>query len=295
MLGKTDLEYEKDRIRQSERTIDNLKRLYAVLFSLSFAIVAQGAATKISTATAMGEFSLQALLLNAEMTASFLITAGLFYYQGDRFLDIMFAREPLGVVTPFSFGLNYAINVCQMIPFYLMAHGLSVDNTAAVGFTWYFVAYTFLIMLGLTLLFIRRFVNFMKRQSEPRPIASLGAFWVLMNSLLLFVVIISWMAWRSWGQVQCPTNGASSGSTAFLATFGVLVLIRDILDFSTAWRVVYPTPRYTRYGRIMVRFGTVQAQDKAWRVGFIIFVAIIFLIVGSDLWNLFELRAVCKF
>ncbi|MGR9179740.1 hypothetical protein ACU8OR_30030 (plasmid) [Rhizobium leguminosarum] len=72
MAGKTEADYEKDRVRQSERTIDNLKRLYAVLFSLSFAIVAQGAATKITAATSAGDFSLQTLLLNAEMTASFL-------------------------------------------------------------------------------------------------------------------------------------------------------------------------------------------------------------------------------
>ncbi|CAM3780231.1 hypothetical protein G6L26_024350 (plasmid) [Agrobacterium radiobacter] len=287
MAGKSDADFEKDRLRQSERT-------YAVLFSLSFAIVAQGAATKITTATIAGDFSLQALLLNAEMTASFLITAGLFYYQGDRFLDIMFAREPLGVVTPFNFGLNYAINVCQMIPFYLMAHGLSFENTSTVGFTWYFVAYTFLIVLGLMLLFIRRFANFMKRHKEPRPIATLGAFWVFMNSLLLLVVIVLWMAWRSWGHVACPTNGATTGSTVFLVTFGIMVLLRDILDFSTAWRVVYPTPRYTRFGRVMAWFSTVQAQDKAWRVGFIIFVAIIFMILSSGLWNLFDLRAVCK-
>ncbi|NTI23603.1 hypothetical protein G6M87_17175 [Rhizobium rhizogenes] len=44
----------------------------------------------------------------------------------------------------------------------------------------------------------------------------------------------------------------------------------------------------------MAWFGTVRAQDKAWRAEFIVFVTIIFLILGSGRWNLFERRAACK-
>lgn len=293
MAGKTLAEYEKDRLRQSERTIDNLKRLYAVLFSLSFAIVAQGTVVKILLATDAGDFSIKSILLNTEMTVSFLITAGLFYYQGDRFLDIMFAREPLGEITRFHFGLNYAINVCQMIPIYLMAHGLSYDNTIKVGFTWYFVAYTSLIILGLTLLFIKRIAQMIRPRKEPRPVAALGAFWALMNSLMLFAIISLWALYREWG-IDCPTNGASTASFTFLLVFGALVLSRDLIDFSTAWRVVYPTPRNTKFGKILVHFYSKSAQTEAWRIAFFVFALIIFMVLYFDMWNILQLRDVCK-
>lgn len=49
VTGKSDKpdEVEKDLIRQGERTIDNLKRLFAFVFAFSFGVVATGAYAKL--------------------------------------------------------------------------------------------------------------------------------------------------------------------------------------------------------------------------------------------------------
>ncbi len=100
-------EDERDRIRQSERTIDNLKRLYAVLFSLSFGIVAVESMKKIGVFTDPSAYAVGPLMLHVEITISFIFTAGLFYYQGDRFLDTVYAKHPLAPAKPAHFGADY--------------------------------------------------------------------------------------------------------------------------------------------------------------------------------------------
>ncbi len=79
-----------------KRTIDNLKRLYAVLFSISFGIVAFGVFKKLERYEDPNMvYSWYSFFVEAELTVAFVMTAGLFYYQGDRFLDVSYARGPL--------------------------------------------------------------------------------------------------------------------------------------------------------------------------------------------------------
>lgn len=90
---------EKGLIRQGERTIDNLKRLFAVVFAASFGLAGAAIADKVrSVLTDATSFpSPETVLINLEMTVVFVITAGVFYHKSARFLDIRYARHPLAL------------------------------------------------------------------------------------------------------------------------------------------------------------------------------------------------------
>lgn len=97
---------ETDLIRQGERTIDNLKRLFAVVFALSFGVVATGAIEKLRPLLTTPDASAPPWwlwLLNLEMTGVFVVTAGVFYHQSAKFLDIRYAKDPLSEAHPMGF------------------------------------------------------------------------------------------------------------------------------------------------------------------------------------------------
>lgn len=84
-----------DLVRQGERTMDNLTRLFAVVFALSFGIACNGAYAKLKPALLSGNSPPGWLwVLNIEMMTVFLVTAAVFYHQSVKFLDIRYAKAP---------------------------------------------------------------------------------------------------------------------------------------------------------------------------------------------------------
>lgn len=98
----------RDLVRQGERTVDNLKRLFAVVFALSFAIVVHGILARLNHVVLPpgASIPLWRWLLNIEMVAVFMVTAAVFYHQSLKFLDIRYAKEPLSEAHPIGFRLR---------------------------------------------------------------------------------------------------------------------------------------------------------------------------------------------
>src|SRR5262249_31449577 len=73
-----------DLVRQGERTIDNLKRVFAVVFALSFGFVGLSIVDKIkpilTDASAIVPDAVT-WIVNIEMVTMFIVTAGVFYHQ----------------------------------------------------------------------------------------------------------------------------------------------------------------------------------------------------------------------
>jgi uncharacterized membrane protein len=150
-------EEQKDIIRQRERTIDNLKRLFAMIFSISFGVLAQSVIGKLEPILTGDELAIPPLhtwILNGEMIAVFAITGGVFYHQSTKFLDIRYAKQPLSEAHPLGFAFDYAALAFTVAPFFLMAHFLDQKFTHSIGFIWFFFAYLLLIAQGLVLLFL---------------------------------------------------------------------------------------------------------------------------------------------
>ena len=132
---------ERELVRQGERTVDNLKRLFAFVFAISFGVIATGAIEKlrpILTNPAVPAPPLLTWSINIEMLEVSVITAGVFYHQGAKLLDTRYARHPLSEVHPFGFAWDYLTLVITMVPFFFMAHSFHPSVTHEVGYTWFF-------------------------------------------------------------------------------------------------------------------------------------------------------------
>jgi hypothetical protein len=271
-------------VRQGERTIDNLKRLVAVIFALSFGIAGLSVIKRIenvlSTSGSMGA-GRPVLILNIEMLAVFTVTAAIFYHQGTKFLDHRYASKPWSEAHPFGFALDFITLVLTMVPFYFMAHSLSPDITHRVGYTMYFWSYSTLIYVGLLLLVVAEIRHFpvirdriFKERLNPDEInrdRRLRSFWFVMNSLTLIAIMTLFNHEVSSGNA-CPTNGSPF---KFLYIFGAIALFRDILDYTFAWRYIYPVPSSIREARpaILIRVAT----DHLWVAYVTSFVCITYL------------------
>jgi hypothetical protein len=64
------------------------------------------------------------------MLVVFVITAGVFYHQSAKFLDIRYAKKPLSIAQPFGFAFDYLMLVLTVAPFYLMASAFHPDVTS---------------------------------------------------------------------------------------------------------------------------------------------------------------------
>lgn len=292
----TDEEIRRERIRQSERTVDNLKRLYAVLFAISFGVVAASTYEKIQDFEKLSEISIETLFLHAEITIAFIVTAGLFYYQGDRFLDVVYAKEPLAPVGPFQFGIDYLVNVFTMVPFFLMAHALAGKFTSTVGFTWFFVAYVLLIGFGLALLIFRDVFSLIQKPAAELPaISALKVFWLSMNSLLLLCLVAIYVIFISLGDT-CPANYHDKSVFGFPLLMGLLIFTRDYLDFTRGWAILYPVDVNSKHARLLAPIPWLTrkfARVVARIVSFFVIALLILLIWKFGLWDLAALGSQC--
>ena len=245
-------EAEKDLIRQGERTVDNLKRLFAFMFAISFGVLATSAIEELRpvlTNLSVPPRSTAAWLLIFEMWSVFVVTAGVFYHQGAKFLDNRYARHPISEVHPFGFAWDYLTLVITMVPFFFMAHSLHPSVTHVVGYTWFFGFYIALLGSGLILLVLAqiRHSEFVRNRLFGEILAAteiaiegvLRTYWLLMNSFILLLILLLFSAYV-WASTPCPTSPKQGEIPYFLYLFGALALMRDYLDYRYAWRFLYP-------------------------------------------------------
>lgn len=238
-----------DLVRQGERTMDNLKRLFAVVFALSFGIAGNGAYAKLKPVLLSGSQPPGWLwALNIEMMAVFLVTAAVFYHQSVKFLDIRYAKAPHSEAHPWGFAWDYIQLVLTAAPFFLMANSLASDVTHAVGYIWYFSSYVVLLGFGLVLLVISEIRHsplirhgIWGEKIAPEEIAREGqlrAYWMVMNSTILLLLLVGF--WYSSSGGSCPAHPRDMSGAWFLYGFGIVALLRDFLDFRWAWPFLYP-------------------------------------------------------
>jgi hypothetical protein len=244
-------EEDRDLIRQGERTVDNLKRLFAVVFAISFGVLGQNVIERLRPIFSDAHATVPPLaiwMIYGGMIGVFCITAGVFYHQSVKFLDVRYAKAPLTEAHPFGFAFDYAILVLTAAPFFLMAHSLNRLVTARVGFTLFFVSYMILIGSGLSLLIlgdirhlsvVRRVLlreTFPDEELERQWIIS--RYWLVMNSFFFLLLMCLFAASTDWE--PCPTAGRGNNISWFMYVFGVVTISRDLLDYRYAWRFLYP-------------------------------------------------------
>lgn len=230
--------------RQSDRSVDNLRSLYAVLFALSLGLALTGAYDKVHAAlVAQAAFNPVSLALHGLVTLSFLATLSLFHYQTDRYLDVAYRREGLAEIRPPVFLLDLVRGLLAMAPIYLMAQSLGAVPFRQVGFTWFVLA-SALFLLSNTL-FLSWSAAPRRRGAEGAPdqeasrIDALRVFWLLLNSACMVLLFVVYRVFRSAGEV-CPARGEAGLQVGFVAAFCLVLLARDLVDISQSWPILHP-------------------------------------------------------
>lgn len=252
-------ELAKHLLRQRERTIDNVKRLFAVVFALSYTVAGRNAFEKILpvlNGERLAPIPWQSWFANIETLAVFTVTAAVFYHQGAKFLDWRYASGSHDEAHPLGFAWDFFTLITTMVPFILMANSLDPRATSKAGFTAFFFSYILLLTWGLVLLVLAemRHTNWFRSrvlrdeklsEGELRRDSALRRYWLLMNSIVVLVIAIVFGV-DIWSGDTCPTR-TGAHFPSFLAVFGVIALSRDWLDFAWSWPVLYPvrsdTPR----------------------------------------------------
>jgi len=300
---------ERDLIRQGERTVDNLKRLFAFVFSLSFASIGAAAATKLlPILTGSPPPPVGAWVLNAEMLLVFVVTAGVFFHQSAKFLDNRYARHPLSEANWLGFAMDYFTQVGTAAPFFFMAYAFSPLVTQKIGYIGFFGFYVLLLSFGLLLLLlqtlrhskrIRAFMAEVLAEEELAREGVLRTYWLVMNSFMLLVILIIFQAFV-WSGISCPTSpSANERLPAFLFIFGLLAMVRDFLDYRWAWPFLYPIKPDTAAKLVniwpLTSIGNARQRGR-WIVVGCVFVACSFgLLTGTlKFWDFTHWATVCK-
>lgn len=231
--------------RLTDRTVDNLRSLYSVLFGLSFGLALTGTYDKVHKALVSQTFDPLGFWMHALVSLSFLVTLGLFYYQTDRYLDVVYRRDGLPGVRPLVFLLDLVRGLVSMVPIYLMAQSLGAEPYRQVGFTWYVLAGSLFLLsnsLFLSWTSLRRPGSASGPDGEDAGedrIDALRVFWLLLNSASMVLLFLVYRIFRSAGEV-CPARGEEGLQVGFLSAFCVLLLARNLIDISQSWPVLHP-------------------------------------------------------
>jgi hypothetical protein len=229
--------------RQSDRSVDNLRSLYAVLFGLSFSLTLTGAYDKVHGALVGQGFDGASVALHAFVTLSFLCTLSLFHYQTDRYLDVVYRRTGLLEVRPPLFLLDLVRGLLSMAPIYLMAQSLGEEPFRQVGFTWYVLAAAVFLLSNTLFLSWPGPSRRLAAGEAPDPVSermdALRVFWLLLNSTCMVLLFILYHLFRSTGEV-CPARGESGLQVGFVTVFALIILVRDTVDISLSWPVLHP-------------------------------------------------------
>lgn len=229
--------------RLSDRTVDNLRGLYSVLFALSFGLALTGTYEKVHAALMAQAFDPVSLGVHALVSLSFLVTLGLFHYQTDRYLDVVYRRDGLPGIRPLVFLLDLVRGLVSMAPIYLMAQSLGAEPYRQVGFTWYVLSGALFLLSNTVFL---SWTSLRQPGAAPEApegdedrIDALRVFWLLLNSASMVLLFIIYRVFRSAGEV-CPARGEEGLQVGFLSAFCILLLARNLIDISQSWPVLHP-------------------------------------------------------
>ncbi|RUW94399.1 hypothetical protein [Mesorhizobium sp. M7A.F.Ca.US.010.02.1.1] len=241
---------DKLQIRQQERTIDNLNRLFAMLFSIVFSVAAASILHKVTAFVITAGPKVvdwEVVAFNGAALVILGTTAAIFFHQASRGLDLRYAQNANVVPHRLGFLFDYLVIVLTMGPFALMGKALEQEVTDVAGFFWFFVAHEILILFGLAMLIIGqlRHTIFGDHNISPEFVAvahGVQRYWFMMNSIYLFIMASSFfLASGSYTTVRsCPLMPHQSGALFFMMVFFALAVARNAFDFLPMWNVFFP-------------------------------------------------------
>ncbi|TGR83018.1 hypothetical protein EN866_34460 [Mesorhizobium sp. M2D.F.Ca.ET.223.01.1.1] len=243
-------EDDKLRVRQQERTIDNLNRLFAMLFSIVFSVAAASVLQKIKVfVMTPGQkiFDWEVVAFNCLALVILGTTAAIFFHQASRGLDLAYA--PSANVTPHRGGFlfDYLVIVLTMGPFALMGRALDQDVTSFAGFFWFFVSHEFLILFGLAMLIVGQIRHSVigSKNINPEfttPFVGVQRYWFIMNSAYLCIMAASFCLASGSHTTNsvCPLMPHRSGALFFMWVFFALAIGRNAFDYLPMWNVFFP-------------------------------------------------------
>lgn len=240
---------DKLRVRQQERTVDNLNRLFAMLFSIVFSVAAASSLQRLSAylKPPFKAADWEIVAFNAAALVILGTTAAIFFHQASRGLDLQYGASPDIKPHRGAFIFDYLVIVLTMVPFALMGKALDVDITEKSGFFWFFISHELLILFGLSLLIVKQFRLAVFGSGNINPqFAAVGLgverYWFIMNSVYLFFTALSFcLASGSYTQTQvCPLFPHRSGALFFMFVFFTLAMLRNSFDYFWMWNVFFP-------------------------------------------------------
>lgn len=290
-------------LRQRERTVDNIKWLFAYVFAISFTMAAKNvfdAAEPMlrgATMPALGFWPyLGALLV-------FTVTASVFYHQGAKFFDWRYASGINDEANRLGFVIDFATLVVTMIPFMLMANSLVKTVTSAVGLTAFVYGYIWLVGGGLIWLLLfevrhsqwfRNRLNENLAKLELQRDKSVRTYWFGLNGTIFIILSLGFVIARHYGDA-CPAK-PGAGFPFFLLFFAIIAVVRDALDFFWVWPVLYPVaPSDRRFIWPMTYLMSEGMTTARWPRALGISIAVVAVVIGfrQGLFNYADLVRAC--
>jgi hypothetical protein len=250
--------------RQRERTVDNIKRIYAVVYSLSFTNILREIwdYSHLYLTGPVSKHFTSGLTLRLTMLLIFTSTVSVFAYQADKFLDLRYAFRPLDSSLDkrmphwrrSDFAIDAASLILTLIPFTLMAYAFNNELIERFGIIPFYFGYVLLLNVSVALLFLVRlkYLAFLS-VFEPQPrirnqngvellpeetrYAALSIHWCITNGLTVLLLTVAFHVLRSVGTL-CGTN-LRGPLTIFTILFGISAIARNFFDFRAVWPFLY--------------------------------------------------------
>ena len=243
--------------RQRERTVDNVKRVYAIVYSFSFTYLLRDIFEFVQAAiNAPGKAFEQGLQLRLLMLLIFASTVSVFAFQADKFLDLRYALRPEPPATmPRWNGSDFAIDcislIVTLIPFTLMSYSYDKDLMNKAGIIPFFLAYALLLFVSLLLLLVVRLKYLLSlitykpattvAADEETRYTALTLHWFFVNGIAIVVLMIGF-DWLNADHGLCAAS-MKGPPLWFIELFTFVALLRNYVDFATVWPFLYINKR----------------------------------------------------
>jgi len=250
--GSREIAFDEGVFRQRERTIDNIKRIYAVVYSVSFAYILREildyAEHWLNSSVSKGFAS--GLQLRLLLLLVFTSTVSVFAYQADKFLDLRYSFRPPGSPPTHmprwhrsDFAIDAGSLILTLIPFVLMSYAFKSDLIDRYGVIPFVVSY--LLQLGFAVVLlafvrlkyilgaadrsVRRHAHAVAGPanaalSEEKRYAAVSIHWFVTNC---WAVIALAVAFSATGPAPLCGTSMHPPLSRFVAVFVAIALLRN--------------------------------------------------------------------
>jgi hypothetical protein len=253
--------------RQRERTIDNIKRIYAVVYSISLTNVLRDIFVycQSSLADRTSDNFAAGLSLRVVMLVVFTSTISVFAFQADKFLDLRYALRPSPLIPERcqtmprwrrgDFAWDAISLIVSLVPFTLMSYAFEDEIVRRFGILPFYAAYLLQLGMPLVFLLITRFRHLCAGRGDAAPAlpaghnlseearyAVLSFHWFLTNGIVLIALTALYCAIGSFRHF-CGTIPPGVFQWTSIILFTLIALARNIYDYLSAWPFLYINTR----------------------------------------------------